>query len=404
MDLYKMTIIGKLKTYLSAPYTKASKAGAFVSLHSQGRPVWTPRDYASFAKEGYAENAVVFRCVRMIAEAAASVPWRLFEKDRKLDTHPLLDLLGKPNPHQGAASWLEDLYAYLHVAGNAYVEAVEARGSVRELYTLRPDRMKVVPGPHGWPQGFEYHVDGRTVIFEPQGADGFMPVLHLKMFHPAHDHYGMSPIEAASYAIDTHTSASGWNKALLDNAAQPSGALVYTGYDGARNLTEEQFDRLKNELEDSYQGSKNAGRPLLLEGGLEWRQMSLSPTDMDFINAKHVAAREIALAFGVPPMLLGIPGDNTYANYREAQLAFWRQTILPLVGKTAKALTTWLVPRFGGDVRLSYDIDQVTALSLERELQWRRLNDATFLSVNEKRAQLGLPPVDGGDKITNMHQ
>ena len=164
-------------------------------------------------------------------------------------------------------------------------------------------------------------------------------------------------------------------------------------------MTAEQFDRLKSELEDNYQGARHAGRPLLLEGGLDWKQMGLSPADMDFINAKHVAAREIALAFGVPPMLMGIPGDNTYANYREANLAFWRQTVLPLSMRLAKALEHWLGPRFGPGVRLSVDMDGVTALSLEREHQWRRLNEATFLTLNEKRASVGLEAVEGGDAL-----
>ena len=146
-----------------------------------------------------------------------------------------------------------------------------------------------------------------------------------------------SPIEAAAAAIDIHNTAARWNKALLDNSARPSGALVYTARDG--NLTPEQYERLKAELEQGFQGAANAGRPLLLEGGLDWKSMSLTPKDMDFIEAKHVAAREIALALGVPPMLLGIPGDNTYSNYAEANRTFWRQTVLPLVNRTAKALS-----------------------------------------------------------------
>src|SRR6185437_5268865 len=87
-------------------------------------------------------------------------------------------------------------------------------------------------------------------------------------------------------------------------------------------------------------------RPLLLEGGLDWKPLSLTPKDMDFIEAKNAAAREIALAIGVPPMLLGIPGDNTYSNYQEAQRAFWHQTVLPLVNRTARALASWLAPAF----------------------------------------------------------
>lgn len=165
------------------------------------------------------------------------------------------------------------------------------------------------------------------------------------------------------------------------------------------NRADEQFTRLKGELEDQYQGAKNAGRPFLLEGGLKWQQIAFSPVDMEFISAKHVSAREIALAFGVPPMILGIPGDNTYANYAEANRALWRLTLLPLMEKTIAALNAWLVPQFGEDLKLGFDRDAITALTAERDALWTRLQTATFLTPNEKRAQLGFAPVDGGDEL-----
>jgi phage portal protein BeeE len=210
--------------------------------------------------------------------------------------------------------------------------------------------MKVIPGPDGWPEAFEYTAGGKSVRFAGEAVPGVRPILHVKLFNPVNDHYGMSPIEAAATAIDIHNTAARWNKALLDNSARPSGALVYTSRDG--NLSPEQYDRLKAELEQGFQGAAHAGRPLLLEGGL-WKSMSLSPKDMDFIEAKHAAAREIALALGVPPMLLGIPGDNTYANYAEANRTFWRQTVLRLVARTAKALSAWLSPGYTSDPALS---------------------------------------------------
>ncbi len=237
------------------------------------------------------------------------------------------------------------------VSGNAYMEAVTLNGQLRELHCLRPDRMKVVPGNNGWPEGYEYSANGQKIIFPAEQGNSINPIFHFSLFHPVNDHYGMSPLEAAAYAIDIHNSASAWNKALFDNSARPSGALVYQAKDG--NLTKDQFDRLKSELENSFQGAANAGRPLLLDGGLDWKTMSLSPRDMDFIDAKHIAAREIALALGVPPMLLGIPGDNTYANYAEANRTFWRQTILPLVNKTAQGLSAWLGAAYNKNLRLS---------------------------------------------------
>jgi HK97 family phage portal protein len=367
---------------------KGSRAEALVAFSGPGEAVWSPRDYAAFAREGFAQNAIVYRSVRMISEAAASIPLMLFEGDREHDLHPFLELLARPSSEGTGTDLLESFYGHLLVAGNSYVEAVSMDGEIRELHVLRPDRMKVIPGRDGWPVGYEYLVNGRSVRFTGEVAPGVRPVLHMRLFHPANDHYGMSPIEAAATAIDIHNEAASWNKALLDNAARPSGALVYAARDD--HLTGEQYERLKSELEAGFAGARNAGRPLLLEGGLDWKPLSLSPKDMDFIAAKHAAAREISLALGVPPMLLGIPGDNTYSNYQEANRSFWRQTVLPLVNRSAKALSRWLAPAFGGGLlELRPDIDAIEALSGEREALWGRLERASFLTRDEKRVAAG---------------
>jgi HK97 family phage portal protein len=268
-----------------APHAKAGLAGPLLAFESLRSPVWSPRDYVAFAREGFMQNAIVYRSVRMVAEAAASVPLLLYEGDQEIGEHPLLDLIARPNPVSSAPDLLESWYGFLLVSGNAYLEAVAIGGTLRELHVLRPDRMKVIPGPNGWPEAFEYTADGNTVRFTGEVTPGVRPVLHVKLFHPVNDHYGLSPIEAAASAIDTHNTASRWNKALLDNSARPSGALVYTSRDG--NLSPEQYERLKSELEQGFQGAARAGRPLLLEGGLDWKSMSLTPKDMDFIDAEH---------------------------------------------------------------------------------------------------------------------
>jgi HK97 family phage portal protein len=385
----------------SRPPATKSLTGPCFAFDRLASPAWAP----PFAREGFMQNPVLYRAVRMVAEAAASVPLLLYRDQEEIAEHPLLDLLARPNSAATAPDLLEAWYGFLLVSGNAYLEAVAVGGTLRELHTLRPDRMKVIPGPGGWPEAFDYTADGRTQRIAGEAVPGVVRILHVKLFHPLSDHYGLSPIEAAAAAIDIHNTASRWNKALLDNSARPSGALVYTARDG--NLTTEQYDRLKAELEQGFQGAARAGRPLLLEGGLDWKSMSLSPRDMDFIEAKHIAAREIALALGVPPMLLGIPGDNTYSNYQEATRTFWRSTVLPLVNRTAKALSAWLGPAYAGvrpsgsdtrtppDARLELrpDLDAIAALSTEREALWTRINAATFLTQDEKRAAVGYGPM-----------
>ena len=371
------------------PETKDSKVQRLIALTLSGRPQWTPRNYEALAREGFARNPVAYRCVRLIAEAAASVPLVVFEAGRRSPNHPLMRLLERPNTEQGLPDLLEAFFGGLQTAGNGYLEAVQDdQGRPLELFALRSDRMKVVPGVRGWPEAYDYSVDGRNIRLA-RNSDGWMPVLHLKLLNPLNDYYGFSPLEAAAFAVDVHNASGAWNKALLDNAARPSGALVYGGGEGGERLTDEQFDRLKAELTETHSGAAGAGRPLLLEGGLDWKPMSLSPADMDFIDGKHAAAREIALAFGVPPPLLGIPGDSTYANFKEANSAFWRHAVVPLTERLARALTGWLGAQFP-DVRIGCDLDAVPALAPEREALWARLEAATFLTPQERRRMAGL--------------
>jgi HK97 family phage portal protein len=371
-----------------APEAKAVPVRSQLALYLAGEPVWTPRDYAGLARQGFQRNAVVHRAVRLVAEAAASLPLTLLDRGTAVEIPALGDLLARPNPRQAGTGFLETLYSHLLVSGNAYAQSVAVDGVPRELHALRPDRMRVVPGPDGWPAAYDYVVGGETLRFDQRG-DPLPPILHLNLFHPLDDHYGLAPIEAAAAALDLHNAAGAWNKALLDNAARPSGALVFAS--GGSNLSDTAFARLKAELELNYQGSANAGRPLLLEGGLDWRPFSLSPKDMDFVHARAAAAREIALAFGVPPLLLGLPGDNTHANYAEANRAFYRQTVIPLAKRTAESLIAWLGPAFApnGTLALEPDLDAIEALAEERESLWRRVGGAAFLSDDEKREAVG---------------
>ena len=385
----------RLAARAAAP-AEHKQAQALMTVTSLGEAAWSRRSYPALAREGYVKNPVVNRCVRMIAESATRVPLGIEEDGRRLAEHPVLRLLAAPNPRQSGGELLEMLYAYLQTAGNAYLEAVIVAGEVKGLYALRPDRMRVVAGADGWPLAYEYNA-GRPRRLRLDAAP-VAQVLHLATFHPLDDHYGLSPLEAAAQSLDIHNAAGRWNKALLDNAARPSGALVYSAAGG--NLSDEQFERLKSELEAHYQGAANAGRPLLLEGGLDWKGLSLSPKDMDFVEAKHIAAREIALAFGVPPMLLGIPGDNTYSNYAEANRAFYRQTVVPLIARIAAALGAWLGGSFGGSLRLVPDLDEIPALSVEREALWKRVGEAAFLTDDEKRAAVGYEPLPASSLTT----
>lgn len=369
-------------------------------FQTPGKPVWSDRSYEKFSEEAYIRNVVAHKCISMIARSAANIQLLLYKTEdghtEVVSRHPILDLLNRPNPIQNKFEFFEALYSYKLIAGNAYVQAIfpkkDSMISPRELFLLRPDRMTIIAGKSGIPMGYKYKVNGQERVFYVNNINGYSDILHLKNFHPTNDWYGLSSIEAAAYSIDQHNEASKWNEAVLQNGARPSGALVVKG-DGTNDgfLSEEQFDRLKSQLQDEFSGVRNAGKPLLLEGGLEWRSMSMTPIEMDLLNIKNSAARDVAMAFGVPSQLLGIPGDNTYSNLAEARLSLWEQTILPIVDNIVNSLNNWLLPMFGVDgMELGYSKDSISALSFKRETLWNMVCQADFISDEEKRELLGI--------------
>lgn len=337
-----------------------------------------PFEYRQAVRRAFLENPVAQRAVRLVAESVGGAP---------LAGDPVaLALVGAASAGQPL---LETLASQLLLHGNGYVQIVRGGdGRPAELLALRPERVSVVAGADGWPAAYRYAVGEAVLTLPVEDEDGWPGLVHLKAYHPTDDHYGAGCLAAAEQAVAIHNAASAWNRALLENAARPSGALVFDAGQ-ADGLTADQFDRLKAELLDAYSGAGNAGRPMLLEGGLTWQSMSLSPADMDFAALKAAAARDIALAFRVPPMLLGLPGDSTYANYREANRALWRLTLLPLAGKIlgglCEGLRPWL-PRLA----LSVDLDRVPALAEDRERLWAQVSAADFLEREEKRGLLGI--------------
>ncbi len=334
--------------------------------------------YEAQVRAAYLTNPIAQRAVRIVAEGMAAMP---VAGDARAVALVMARSAGQ--------ELLESVAAQLLLHGNAYIQLIDdGAGRIGELYALRPERVTIEADATGWPAAYRYRVGERVMRIAADDGAGRSGLVHIRGFHPVDDHYGLGCLGAAAGAVAIHNEAARWNKALLDNAARPSGALVHDPGDGGV-LSGEQFDRLRAQMDDAFAGAANAGRPMLLDGGLKWQAMSLTPADMDFVGLKAQAAREIALAFGVPPMLLGLPGDNTFANYREANRALWRQTIVPLgnrvLGALGQGIDGWL-----GTGALAVDLDRVPALSDERDQLWARVGAADFLTPEEKRGLVGM--------------
>lgn len=402
-----MGFLGKIFT---SKEKKHSAAAPVIVAYKAGQAQWMTRDYDRFSKEAYVKNVIAHACIKMVAQGCGSIPFTLTSQDKDVKDHVLLKLLNRPNALQARSEFIEAVISYYLIAGNSYIEGVSSTGirdaevapdksPVLELYALRPDKMRIIPAPTALPASYEYTNGSQKVNFLVDKVTGNSQILHLKSFHPLNDWFGLSSIDPAAYSIDQHNAAGAWNQSLLQNGARPSGALIVKTESGS--LTDEQFNRLDSQLSEKYTSSKNSGRPMILEGGMEWKEMSLSPKDMDFLEMKNSSARDIALSFGVPPMLLGIPGDNTYSNMQEARLALWEDTIMPMFDHLVGELNHWLAPRFGNGLVLGYDADKINALSLRRKEKWETAQQADFITTNEKREMVGYgnAPQDGGNIV-----
>lgn len=392
-------------------FRKDDPSRVLIATTNSGPVAHMPKDYASFSEQGFTKCVIVFKSVSLVSGSAGSIRWTLYRKARgpngkrtEVADHPFLDLMKRPNPMQGGKAFMEAVHAYRLLSGNSYISADGPKkgmmADIRELWTVRPDRMEIRVGPRGYPAAFIYKLNGRQIEYPVDQTTLKSTILHLKTFNPTNDWYGLSPVEPGAYGIDQHNAANKWNLSLLQNSARPSGVLVMKASDGSNAmLTDEQFKRLKDQIEENYTGARNAGRPMLLEGGLEWAQMSLTNQQMEFIENKNTSARDIAMAFGVPAQLLGIPGDNTYSNYQEARAALYEETVLPAMDYMRDEFNNWIVPSFGDGFEADYDKDDIHALAGRRQAVWDKISNANFLTVNEKRDAIGYEPIEGGDVV-----
>ena len=400
------SVLDNLKNVFTTKPEKKD-AGNMVGYFGVGTSKSKNYSYQDLAEEGYMKNSIVFRCVNEIAKGASAVPFMVKAGDQVLDSHPIVTLLSRPNPLQSHSEFFNSIFGFLLLSGNAYILKVGSEvGAPKELHLLRPDRMVVKGGSNPIPDRYEYVLNGRVQATYPvEERTGFSEVKHVKLWNPLDDFYGLSPMSAAAIEVDQHNMSGKHNINLLNNGARPSGAVVFKPQDDggfAVNLSESQRQQLLTDLNNRFSGTANAGRPLLLEGDFDWKEMGLSPKDMDFLNLKQMAATDIAMCFGVPSQLVGVSDAQTYANVAEARLALYEETIIPHLRKLESDFNEWLVPMFGENLEFCFDIDKIPALAERTKRIYENVTSAVkegIMTRNEAREAIGLSPIDGADDL-----
>lgn len=384
------------KTKVAAAQLAVKYSGVLVGM---GAARWLSRSYRTLAIEGFETNPVVFACVTKLARAIASVDLQLYDytrqgKLRRIDRHEILDLLNDPNPMWSGRQFREKLATQYLIGGNAYLAANKGDSSPPSELWLLPPQAVTVDAASGrmMPAAYKYQPgQSNAVIYPVNQVTGRSALLHLRTVNPLDEWYGLPPLAAAAHGVDVFNAGQEWNKALLQNEGRPSGVLkvLPDTNGGTGTLSDEQFSRVKGMIDEQFVGSGNAGRPMLLEGGMDWQQLSLDSKDMDHRETMLTNARFIAACYGTPPMLINIPGESTYSNFGQAELAYWGGTVLPTLGILLEDINRWLPRLFGEKVFLWFDEEQIPALEPRRAEKSKRINEADYLTPDEKREAMG---------------
>lgn len=366
-----------------------------------GTAQWSPWNFQTYCKLAFQGNPFVYRAVTQIQSAAMGI--RVYPYTPKGEDlvdlavkHPAAVLVQKPAPLYPWPGFVEAMFGYRLLGGNAFSLSVGPDGPdvengrpPRQLHPLGPDVMAPKAGAAlGSIEGFVYRPKGGDTQLAPN------QVFWWSTWNPLSQFEGMPNIKAADKAIDANNGALGYNKAIMDN-----GGFVGNVFSTeSPSFGREQAKQVRDDMAAKYSGAANAGKNLVLWGGLKPFRMGLTPTEMGFSELTTATSRQIALVFGVPPELLGDASQKTFSNYREARQSLYTETVLPLLDDMCSRMSSFLSQRFGQEIVILPDSDDVEALSGVREQEESSAREnfkAGLLTRNEARAELGQPAIDG---------
>lgn len=359
----------------------APRDGGFGSYHAQ-------------VVAGYSDNPYVMRCVDLLGNAVASLDPIIYDTEgNEVSEQALERIFRRPNPVESWRQFAYERVADYNLNGNLFaVPLITVRG-VEEVWGVSPDLVTVEQTSDIYHPVRMWHVAnaGGAMLVDPSrmiharkklGLDGIM---------------GISPLLAAGRSITQQTESRRWNLSLMRNGARPSIVVM-----DPEPMTRQQFEDFSARLRAGHAGSDNAGSTMVLDRGRTMTSAGFSARDMDYSTGVTTSGREIAIAMGVPPELVGDSANKTYSNAQEANREFALHTVVPQAEAFFGALSARICPHYDGIGRIGYDESQIDGLQGDEATMIAVLEGCSFMTINEKRARIGLDPVDGGDVILSQ--
>jgi HK97 family phage portal protein len=345
-------------------------------------------------KEGYNASSVVYACVEKRAKLIASVPWVVMQKRgdkwEAVPNHPLQKLLENPNSDQSLYELMYSLSQSLDLTGDTYISEIKggSAGLPVELWHLPSKFIKIGAGKERLIDFYKYEGDGINKRID--AAD----MIHIRMPNPNSPFFGMPVLMAAGQATDIDREAGIFQKVSLQNRGLSDIAIKLP--DGA---TPEQAQQVQDALAKRQTGAANARKPIVSTG--EVTMLAQTAAEMDFVNSRKAVWAEIAAVFGVPLASLGFTENVNLANAKEMNRALWQDTIIPQLELIKRQMNHQLASEFGKDIKLSYDLSNVTALQEDLD---KKLANAQMLwgmgvpfNVINQELELGFDDIEGGN-------
>lgn len=376
----------------------AASAASFLLIQGLQTPNIVNANYVHLARQGYGRSKDVYAAINVLTNAISQIPLVVVKRGdvqgEPLLEHPLQQLIDKPNPTMARAEFMREVAGYFFLAGNSYIAGLTGAISNREgrpvmLLPVQPDRIGVDVRKGKFRHiAVAYKIDQQPELFTPE------EILHLKTFNPLNEVEGLPPLSAAAMSVDLGNEGRLHNVSLMQNDARPSGAIQVKG-----KMDRETYNRTRRMLEERIMGTENAGMPMVLHGGAEWKQMGLTARDLDWLKSMGLSLRDIAAIFGVPPQMIGDTESQKFKNFAEARKSLYEDTVIPWLSCFLDELNMWLTPRIDPSVIIRMELKGLPAFRDDQVKLWEMIDSDEVLTVNEKRRMKGKDDIDGGDVV-----
>jgi HK97 family phage portal protein len=384
ITLDKIKLIMKL-------FGKKSSGGMFTLQNMSNVPFAPLNDSdTTYIEKGYGANADLFSVINLLTSNAGNIRLSVYDGDKQLDRHPIIDLLKEPMPGMTYSLWIAQVAGYYWLTGNSYLYAPWIEDGANRGKTIRldylPAQFIAIERQNG-EKKYKQSAPVRKTYEEDE-------ILHIRTVQynagAGSEDYGMSPIKAAILNLTSSNAGTKSQAARFANG----------GLDGMLSVkdakTAEQIARMKKDI-NAQTGSDKNGRFLITNSEIQWVRFGLTPADLQILSTITWNLRVFCNIYKIDPKLLDPTVGNTYNNMREAYASMYNRAIIPFMTELAQGLTNFLAKRYGKTIRVEIDTSWVNELQRDRSQMAAWLSQAWWLTGNEKRKEMGFDVIDDPD-------